>query len=178
MARRVALLDRDGTILVERHYLADPAGVELLPNAADGLRRLRASGFDLVVVTNQSGLARGYFDTDGLAAIHARMAALLAAESVTLDAIYVCPHLPTAGCACRKPAPGLVRQAAADLAFDPAQSIAVGDKACDVDLGQAVGARTFLVRTGYGEQTLSERKATPDHIAADLTEVAHLAGKK
>jgi D-glycero-D-manno-heptose 1,7-bisphosphate phosphatase len=171
-SRRVALLDRDGTVVVERHYLADPEGVELLPRAAEGLRELRRLGFGLVVVTNQSGLSRGYFDRGRLGQIHAQMVQLLAAEDVHLDGIYVCPHLPEDACGCRKPRPGLVLQAAASLGFDPSASIVVGDKLCDIELGAAVGARSFLVRTGYGAQLAAQGEHVSAEVVDDLPAVA------
>jgi D-glycero-D-manno-heptose 1,7-bisphosphate phosphatase len=170
MSRRFVLLDRDGTIIVERHYLADPADVRLLPNAGAGLRALSGMGFGCVVVTNQSGLARGYFDAPRLAQIHDRMTDLLAAEGIRLDGIYVCPHLPDADCTCRKPSPGLAWRAVADHHFDLRQAIVIGDKACDIDLGHAVGAASFLVRTGYGLQT--EPCTTADVVVDDLAAAA------
>jgi histidinol-phosphate phosphatase family protein len=172
MGRRFVVLDRDGTLIVERGYLADPNGVELLPATADGLRLLRSLGLGLVVVTNQSGIGRGYFDEACLARIHGRMLALLAAEGLTLDGLYVCPHLPDAGCDCRKPRPGLLEQAARDLGFCARESIVVGDKACDIDLGQSVGATTILVRTGYGAQEEAAGDAHPDHVVEDLVGAA------
>jgi D-glycero-D-manno-heptose 1,7-bisphosphate phosphatase len=172
LRRAGILLDRDGTLIVERHYLADPEGVELLPGAAAGLRELRRLGFLLVVVTNQSGLSRGYFHSERLAAIHARLEDLLAAEGVRLDGIYVCPHLPEDECACRKPRPGLVLQAAADLGFDPCASMVIGDKPCDLQLGEAVGARPFLVRTGYGAQVAAAGQAASAEVLDDLVAVA------
>lgn len=175
MTGRAALLDRDGTIIVERHYLSDPDQVELLPGAAEGLRTLRELGYALVVVTNQSGLSRGYFDWPRLDAIHARLRELLSLQGVQLDAIYVCSHLPDANCACRKPAPGLFEQAAADFGFGPASAIVIGDKACDVDLGRAVGATSFLVLTGYGAEAAKDPRVRPDHVVGDLREVAHHA---
>jgi len=162
--RRFALLDRDGTVIHERHYLADPADVELLPGAARGLRQLRRLGFNLVLVTNQSGIARGYFDRPQLERIHARLIDLLAAKGVALHGIYICPHLPEANCMCRKPRPGLALQAAAEHGFNPAHAIVVGDKPCDVDLGRAIGARSFLVRTGYGT---TFEGATSAHVVVD-----------
>jgi len=171
---RAILLDRDGTILVERHYLADPAGVELLPGAAEGLRRLATLG-PLVVVTNQSGLARGYFDRAALDAIHAEMRRRLAAEGVELAAIEVCPHRPDEGCECRKPRPGLALRAAARLGFDPARAVVIGDKACDVGLGRAIGATTILVRTGYGAREEAAGTCRPHLVADDLREAAELA---
>lgn len=171
-ARLVVVLDRDGTINVERHYLSDPDQVELLPGAAAGLRRLRDLGALLVVVTNQSGIGRGYFDEARLAAIHDRLAALLAAEGVTLDAFYHCPHVPDDDCDCRKPEPGMIRQAAADWAFDPAAAFVVGDKPCDIDLGRAVGATTLLVRTGYGAGHEQAGDTNPHHVVNDLVHAA------
>jgi D-glycero-D-manno-heptose 1,7-bisphosphate phosphatase len=172
--RRYALLDRDGTIIVDRHYLSDPAQVELLPGAAEGLRRLQDLGFGLVVVTNQSGIGRGYFDEAQLTRIHERMAALLAAEQVRLDGIYVCPHRPEAQCSCRKPEPGLVFSAAVELNFEPSESLVIGDKSSDIVLGQRIGATTILVRTGYGTQTAAAATCQPDYIVDGLNEASHL----
>ncbi len=172
--RRPIFLDRDGTILVERHYLDDPAGVELLPGAAEGLRRLARLG-PLVVVTNQSGLARGYFDRSTLAAIHRRMGELLAREGVELAAIEVCPHHPDDGCRCRKPRPGLALRAARRLGLDPARGIVIGDKACDVGLGRALGALAVLVRTGYGAREEAAGSCHPHLVADDLRHAAELA---
>jgi D-glycero-D-manno-heptose 1,7-bisphosphate phosphatase len=173
--RRAAVVDRDGTIVAERHYLSDPDQLELLPGALEGLRELREQGFDLVVVTNQSGLSRGYFDQARLDQIHARLEAELAAGGVRLDAIFVCPHLPSANCECRKPRPGLLHAAAARLGFDPRAALVVGDKECDIALGQAVGATTFLVQTGYGAETAARAEVQPDFVVPDLAAVAQLA---
>lgn len=172
----VVFLDRDGTINVERNYLSDPDQVELLPNAAAGLRKMQELGFRLVVVTNQSAIGRGYFDQARLDAIHARLRELLANEGVSLDGIYVCPHTPDEACACRKPATGLVVQAVGDLGFDPSDGFVVGDKACDVQLGQAVGATTILTRTGYGSEEEQLEDAWPDFVVDDLAEAADLIG--
>ncbi len=172
-ARRAAFLDRDGTINVERNYLSDPAEMALLPGAAAGLRRLREMGYALVVLTNQSGLARGYFTAERLAEIHARLRELLAAEGVELDGVYVCPHGPDDDCGCRKPLPGLALAAADELDLDLAASVMIGDKAADVGLGRAIGARaTILVRTGHG--AAEEAKAAPlaDCVADDLDAAA------
>lgn len=171
MSRRFAVLDRDGTIIHERNYLSDPAQVELLPGATQGLRRLAELGYGLVVVTNQSGVGRKYFDIATVDAVHGRLRELLAAEGVRLDAIYVCPHTPADECECRKPRPGLLHQAAKELGFAPADCIVIGDKACDVDLGRAVGARTFLVRTGYGAKEEAAGTAA-DYVVDDLAAVA------
>ncbi len=176
MKRRYALLDRDGTVIAERHYLATPDGVELLPGAAEGLRRLAELGIGLAIVSNQSGLSRGYFDRATLDRIHARLRELLARAGVALDGIFVCPHTEEHGCDCRKPRPGLVRQAAAELRFDPSEAFVLGDKACDVDLGRAVGATTFLVRTGYGHQMPAEVCSRAEYVVDDLRQAGEVIG--
>jgi D-glycero-D-manno-heptose 1,7-bisphosphate phosphatase len=170
----VVVLDRDGTLNVEVHYLSHPDQVALLPGVADGLLALRAAGCRLVVVTNQSGIARGYFDEARLEAIHARLRALLGDHGVALDAIYHCPHLPDEGCACRKPGPLLVERAAADLGFDPAAMFVVGDKPCDIDLGRGFGATTVLVRTGYGAVHEAAGDAEADFVVDDLPGAARV----
>ena len=170
--RRFVLLDRDGTLIVERNYLSDPDQVQLIPGAAAGLRRLADRGLGLVVVTNQSGIGRGFFDATRLAEIHQRLIDVLRAEHVELDGIYFCPHHPDAACGCRKPRPALALRAAAEQGFDPARAFVVGDMASDVALGRALGATTLLVRTGHGASTLAHGEARPDHVVADLQEAA------
>jgi D-glycero-D-manno-heptose 1,7-bisphosphate phosphatase len=172
--KRFVVLDRDGTLIVERHYLADPAQVELLPGAVQGLRQIVDLGLGLAVVTNQSGVGRGYFDLQRLAEIHDRMVALLAIEGISLDGIYYCPHLPDDRCACRKPSTGMILQAAADLNFAPTDCFVIGDKPCDIELGQGVRATTLLVKTGYGAQVAANRETTPDYVVQDLAEAAQV----
>jgi D-glycero-D-manno-heptose 1,7-bisphosphate phosphatase len=174
VARRFVILDRDGTILVERTYLSDPAQVALLPGAASGLLRLHRLGLGLVVLTNQSGVGRGYFDLDRLAQIHERMEAVLSAEGIRLDGIYYCPHVPEDGCRCRKPLPGMLERAAADLEFDPARAFVIGDKQSDVDLGRHAGAVTILVRTGYGAEVESRGDVAADYVVDGLEDAAQV----
>ena len=162
------MLDRDGTLIVNRHYLADSAQVELLPGAAEGLRQLSEMGLGLVVITNQSGIGRGYFDGACLERIHQKLHRLLDAEGVKLDGIYFCPHEPGEGCVCRKPAPGLVEQAARELEFAPQSSFVIGDNVCDIELGRRLGATTFLVRSGHGAQVEAEGRVEPSYIVDDL----------
>lgn len=176
-ARPFVILDRDGTLNVERHYLSDPDGVELLPGVPEGLAKLRSLGFGLIVVTNQSALARGYVDLQRLQAIHQRLTDLLAAQGVTLDGIYFCPHMPDAGCACRKPGAGLVRQAEAELGFDARQAFVVGDNVVDIALGKALGVPAVLVMTGYGRQVYEEGKVHPDFCAENLVAAAEWIGQ-
>lgn len=170
MMRRYALLDRDGTIIEERRYLSDPAGVTLLPGAAEGMRLLREAGFGLAVLTNQSGIGRGYYTEEDMHRVHARMRELLEAERVFLDGIYFCPHAPQAGCSCRKPEPGLAEQAARELGFSLRDAYVLGDKPADVDLAARCGAVGVLVRTGYGAQ--AEQGTTARYVADDLADAA------
>lgn len=175
MVRRpFVVLDRDGTMIVERHYLSDPGQVELVPGAARSLRQLRDMGLGLVVITNQSAIGRGFFDEARLALIHQRLRELLGAEGVQLDGIYFCPHTPQDDCLCRKPRTRLLELAAKELDFEPQACFVVGDKACDIELGQRVGATTLLVRTGYGDQVAEEGTATPNYIVSDLLEAAQV----
>ena len=170
--RPFVLLDRDGTLNVDRNYLADAAQLELLPGAAVAMRRLANLGCGLIVVTNQSGIARGLIRPSELESVHARLQELLAAEGVRLDGIYTCPHREEDECDCRKPRTGLVQQAARECGFDPRLGFLIGDKASDVELGRNVGAVTFLVRTGYGAVWALDRQLQVDYIVDDLPAAA------
>jgi len=165
--RRFVILDRDGTLIVERNYLSSPDGVQLLPEVLTGLGLLQELGLGLVVITNQSGIGRGYFDMLRVEAIHARMNELLATGGVKLDGIYCCPHLPEDHCSCRKPSPGLLLRAALEHDFAPEECIVIGDKPCDITLGRAVGAITILVTTGYGA-SFAASGTTADAIVEDF----------
>lgn len=170
--RRFVILDRDGTIIVDRHRLTEVAGVALLPGAAAGISAMRALGLGVVVVTNQSVVGRGWLDGTGLDRIHRRMLDLLAAHSAYIDGIYVCRHRPDEGCRCRKPGIGLVQAASRDLMFEPGETFVVGDQACDVELGSRLGATTFMVRSA-GEPACRPGPA-PDHVVDDLIQAARL----
>jgi len=172
---RVVLLDRDGTIIEDPGYLADPGGVRFLPRAIEGLRRLGAAGFRLVVITNQSGIGRGFVTEEQVAAVHARMRGELQRSGVDLAGFYHCPHHPDDACDCRKPAAGLVERAAAELGFRPDETIVVGDKASDIGLARALGVPSFLVLTGEGRATAEAHPGLADYVVADLTEVARIA---
>ncbi len=168
------ILDRDGTLIAEKDYLSDPADVELIENAAAGLRLFGELGFGRLIVTNQSGVGRGYFAPEAVAAVHDRMLSLLAEAGAGVEGIYVCPHAPGDECACRKPQTALVLQAAAEWGFDPSRCVFIGDKASDVELGRNCGGVTILVRTGYGEEQLRQNLARPDYVVRDLKEAAEL----
>jgi D-glycero-D-manno-heptose 1,7-bisphosphate phosphatase len=168
--RRFVLIDRDGTINVERNYLCDPEQFDLIPGVAAAIRRMKEAGLGVVVVTNQSGVGRGYYGIAQVTRVHQHMAELLAAEGASVDGIYLCPHGPDDECDCRKPLPGMIEQAVAEHGFDPAKAFVIGDKEIDIGLGRAVGATTFLVRTGYGRDFEPSTKA--DHVVDDLAAAA------
>ncbi len=170
--RPAVFLDRDGTLIAERHYLSRPEQVELLPGAAEGVRRMNEAGLRVFLASNQSGVGRGYFSLEQLGAVHDRMTELLRAEGARLDAIYVCPHHPDETCDCRKPAPGMIEQAVREYGVSPQHSFVVGDKPCDIDLGAGVGATTILVRTGYGAQYEQDPACRPRFVGDDLRAAA------
>lgn len=170
--RRFILLDRDGTIIVNGHYLSDPEKIEFLPGAVGGLRRLAQRGFGLAVVTNQSGVGRGLVDLPALEAIHDRLFALLRSEGVVLDGIFYCPHLPEEGCQCRKPRPGLLLNAAARFEFDPARAFMIGDQPSDIQAGRAVGATTILIAEDETRSSPSVADSVADQVAPDLESAA------
>jgi len=171
---RYVVLDRDGTIIVERHYLSDPNQVELVPGAITGLRQLREMGLGLVILTNQSAVGRGLLDEVRLEVIHKRLCELLENDKVYIDGIYFCPHLPEADCDCRKPKPGFLNLASEELNFDPRSCFVIGDNACDIEMGQCFGATTILVRTGYGDQVATDGIVSPDHVVNNLWDAAQV----
>jgi D-glycero-D-manno-heptose 1,7-bisphosphate phosphatase len=168
-------LDRDGTLIREADYLADPDGVELLPGVPEALRRMRGAGLALVVVTNQSGIARGLYGEGDYRAVAARLDQVLAAERAPVDATYHCPHHPDVSgpCDCRKPDLGMHRAAARDLGLDLRRSWFVGDKASDVGAARAAGGRGVLVRTGYGRDAEAAGAVPSDvRVVDDLAAAA------
>lgn len=168
----VVILDRDGTVVVDRNYPADPDALEFEAGAALGLRKMTDMGCRLVVITNQSGIARGFFSLAQLEKMHDRLRRMVESAGSSLEAIYFCPHGPDDGCECRKPNLGLMRRASAELGFEMPQSIVIGDKLSDVEFGLRAGAVTMLVG---GAETTSSVK--PDHVIADLNEAADLIAR-
>ena len=146
-------LDRDGTLIFDRHYLADPDGVELFPGAARVLRELQDGGFAVVVITNQSGVGRGLISPQQLDAVHRELNRQLEEKGAALEAIYACPHTPQDGCDCRKPGTALLERAARQLGLDLASSYMIGDKPSDIRAALAAGATPILVGTGQGAES-------------------------
>jgi D-glycero-D-manno-heptose 1,7-bisphosphate phosphatase len=176
-------LDRDGTLIEERGYLDRLDLMALIPGAPAALTRLQGAGFALVLVTNQAGVARGFFDEAFVRQAHEHLATLLACDGIALDGYYYCPHHPDGivdpyrrVCRCRKPAPGMVEQAARDLQLDVARSYVVGDKWIDVELARNAGARGILVRTGYGadSEVSMPSNLEPAGIVDSLADAAEL----
>jgi D-glycero-D-manno-heptose 1,7-bisphosphate phosphatase len=182
VTRRFALVDRDGTINAEVDHLGDPDALALIPGSARALRRLKALGLGVVVVTNQAQIGRGLLTEERLGEIHHRLVAMLAREGAEVDAIMHCPHTPQGGCDCRKPGTGMAREAAATFGFDPTTSFVVGDHAGDVAMGRAIGATTFLVLTGHGADEAGRAAEDADHVVADLEAatdiIAELMGER
>jgi D-glycero-D-manno-heptose 1,7-bisphosphate phosphatase len=172
LAKRFVLIDRDGTLIVEKHYLSDPHALELIPDAAPALRRLLDAGWGVCVITNQAGVGRGFFDMQQLDKVHRRLEEMLAQYGVKLDGLYLCPHDPKDNCYCRKPSPGLVHKAIAAHGFDPKEAWVIGDKDSDIELGNSVGAKSILVRTGYGKNY--ERASSADFVVDDLVAAVEL----
>lgn len=169
--RCAVFLDRDGTVNVEVHYLDDPARLCLLPGVAEAILLLNKARIPAILVTNQSAIGRGYISSGCLDEIHQELDRELAVHGAYLDAIYCCPHHPDDRCACRKPNPGLLHQAAEEHGLDLYSCFVVGDKASDLEAGRRCGCRTVLVLTGYGHRErkiLEGTPAEPDGIAADL----------
>lgn len=172
-------IDRDGTINEEIGYLKDPCDLNILPGAVDAVKLINERRIKAVVITNQSGVARGYFSEELVEKVHLKLQELLREKGAYLDGIYYCPHHPEFGppeyrkkCNCRKPAPGMLEMASRELKIDIPHSYVVGDKVSDVDLAYRVGAKGVLVLTGYGKdemESLNRRsKRRPHYIARDI----------
>ncbi len=168
--RRAALIDRDGTIIHDPGYLSDPMGVTLLPGAVEGLRALHDAGLLLVLVSNQAGIGRGYYDERALTAVHERLAGLLRQRGVALDAAYYCPHAPWDRCGCRKPQPGMLMRAEEELGVDLARSWMVGDNLSDIGAGFSAGCTTILLADDAPSVALEQ--ALPDVVMPDLRAAA------
>ncbi len=180
---RAVFLDRDGTIIEEVGYLDRAERLKMIPGAEKAISKLNQAGIKVVVVTNQSGIARGYFSEACVEEIHERMREELARSGARIDAFYYCPHHPEgsieryrSNCDCRKPGIGLLERAAREHNLDLSSCFVVGDKYADVEAGFRAGSRSILVLTGYGREVYEgQGKAwprQPDHVAEDLSEAA------
>lgn len=166
-------LDRDGTLIEDRGYAYRLADYVPIPGAFEAVRLLRTAGFAVIVVSNQSGVGRGYFTRDVLERFETHLRTDFAAQGAPLDALYSCPHAPEAGCACRKPATGMLERARADHDLDFARSWVIGDKAIDLELARRAGCRAVRVLSGV--EPAPALGAEPDVIvAADLLEAVRL----
>ena len=179
MGRRAIFLDKDGTLIHDVPYNVDPTRMRLLPGAVEGLRRLQRAGYLLIVVTNQSGVARGLFSERALGAVEQRLRALLARAGIPLADFYYCPHHPdgtvleyAVECACRKPQPGLIARAVHEHGLDPGRSWLIGDILNDVQAGKLAGCRTILLDNGGESEWLLNHRRLPDYVATDLREAA------
>ena len=179
--KRAVFLDRDGTVIEEVGYLNRLDRVAFFPWSVDAIRVLNEAGLLVVVVTNQAGVARGYFDEGLVRDTHALIDRRLAAGRARVDAYYYCPHHPQGvveslrqACECRKPKPGMIHQAAHDLDIDIPGSFVVGDRWLDVEMGRAAGTQAVLVRTGYGqnEERRPDDQVTADYVADNLMDAA------
>jgi len=179
MGRRAIIMDRDGTVCEEVGYVNHVDRLRLLPRSGEAIRKANDAAFQTVVVTNQAGVARGYFAETLVDEVHDRLREMLASEGARLDGIYYCPHHPEVGapayrkvCDCRKPKPGMLLRAQDEMGIDLAASYMVGDSVRDIEAGRRAGATTVLVLTGYGKGELEHQShawsSRPDHVAADL----------
>ncbi len=183
--KRAVFIDRDGTISEEVGYINHLSRFRLFPYSAAALKQLHEDGFLAIVITNQAGVARGYFSEEMVQAIHKRMSEELEASGATLDAIYYCAHHPSVGqppfrldCDCRKPKPGLLLRAARDLDIDLANSWMVGDRYSDIELAANAGVKSVLVLSGYGRGEWEHQRDNwaiqPNLVAEDLLEAVSL----
>ena len=177
--RSGVFFDRDGTVNVEVGYLHDVKKLSLIPGAAKAIRRLNILGWPVLCVSNQSGVARGYFSIDAVYKVNQKLEDLLAAEGAHLDGMYFCPHHPTEGhypyrinCECRKPGSGMLEKAASKFDIDLKRSFLIGDRFTDIQTAQLAGLKAILVLTGYGKTELenikNKKRIQPDHICEDI----------
>ena len=171
--RKAVFLDRDGTINVDVGYLSDPEGLVFIRGAKEGVRLLKDNGFFVFIVTNQSGVGRGYFSLKNLSAVNEKMLHGFSKEGIHIDGIYYCPHHPRERCRCRKPQPKIVKDIAQEFKIDLERSYFIGDKLIDVQTGKNAGCRTVLINAETSFLIEKEDDWTaPDYVAKDLREAA------
>lgn len=172
MTQKHLFLDRDGTLIREEHYLCDPAKVVLERNVVRGLRRFVRAGYRLVVVSNQSGVGRGFIAESDVLAVNAKVEQLLVKEKISISSWHYCIHTPSDQCECRKPAPGLFEQAEALYPVDWQRSLMVGDKPSDVQAGLTMGMSSYLVTTGYGANHIVWAESNNIQVVSSLSNLA------
>lgn len=172
ISQPAVFLDRDGTLMEEVNYCADPALVRLIPGTVQALERLRNAGYLLFIITNQAGIGRGIFTEAQYHAVHAELMRQIGTESNLISTTYFCADAPTFPSMRRKPEPGMVFEAERDFNVNLYKSWFVGDKRADIECGQRAGTRTVLVETGYGAKEAAE--ARPDFIAKDIVAAAEI----
>jgi len=169
---RAVFLDRDGTIMEDTNYVGDVSRVILIPSAAPALKQLHDAGYRLFIVTNQSGVGRGYFTHEAVAEIHAHLDEYFARSGVQFDRYYICPHHPEDNCDCRKPKTKFLLEAAHEYGLDLRRCYMIGDRASDIQTGTAAGTKTILVLTGAGRETLAKQTVTTDFVADNVGDAA------
>ncbi len=172
MKKSAVFIDRDGTICEDVDYLSRPDELKIFPFASEALRLLNENDFLAILITNQSGIARGFFDENALGKIHEKLSSELAKQNAKLDAIYFCPHNSVDNCICRKPKTGMIEQATKDFSIDLENSWMIGDKAIDVETGFNAGTKTALVLTGYGQKEVGKLIRKADITAENLLHAA------
>ena len=176
--KKIVFIDRDGVIIVERNYAYKPEDLEFIPGSIEAMKALAENGFELAIVSNQSGIGRGYFTLEDYNAFTAAMLRALKERGVAIGSVQYCPHHPTKGlgiykidCVCRKPKTGMFEKAAVELGLDAKGAWLIGDKTTDIKAGRDFGCRTILVKTGFGGLD-KEADVAPDNIAEDLEQAA------
>lgn len=177
---KAIFIDKDGTLIPDIPYNVDPDKITLHKGAAEGLKLLSEKGYQVIVVTNQSGVARGFFEEKDLIAVEHKIKSLLQVQGIALTAFYYCPHHPEGiikayaiSCSCRKPEPGMIRKAAEDLHIDLTKSWMIGDILNDVEAGNRAGCKTVLINNGGETEWVKGEWRTPFIIAAKIEEAAH-----
>jgi D-glycero-D-manno-heptose 1,7-bisphosphate phosphatase len=178
---KAVFIDKDGTLIKDIPYNVDPAKIELDPHAKTALAMLKSHGFKLIVISNQSGVAHGFFKEDSLQIVSERIQQLLHSENISIDAFYFCPHHPEAvderyaiACICRKPQPGLILRATKDFGIDTSSSWMIGDILHDVEAGNKAGCSTILLDNGHETEWLTNEKRWPNYIVKNLEEAARI----
>jgi D-glycero-D-manno-heptose 1,7-bisphosphate phosphatase len=174
--KKACFLDRDGVINEETEYLSEPDKVKIITGVPEALRKLKDAGFVTIVVTNQSGVARGYYEEESVLKVHERIQHLLKQDNTAIDAFYYCPHHPDHGesCECRKPAPGMLLDAAKEFDIDLSESFLVGDRLSDLKAAQAAGCKdAYLVKTGYGANVVKTEDTSNIKVVENLLEAVN-----